>query len=27
MKNDEYAREQGYEDWEDLLNKSKWTKK
>ena len=26
-KNDEFAREQGYEDWEDLLNKSKWTKK
>jgi len=27
MKNDEYAREQGYEDWDDLLAKSKWTKK
>ena len=27
MKNDEYAREQGYDDWEDLLSKSKWTKK
>jgi hypothetical protein len=27
MKNDEYAREQGYEDWNDLLSKSKWTKK
>ncbi len=27
MKNDEYAREQGYEDWDDLLDKSKWTKK
>jgi len=26
-KNDEYAREQGYEDWDDLLSKSKWTKK
>lgn len=27
MKNDEYARERGYEDWDDLLAKSKWTKK
>ena len=27
VKNDEYAREQGYEDWDDLLAKSKWTKK
>lgn len=27
MKNDEYARGQGYEDWDDLLAKSKWTKK
>jgi hypothetical protein len=26
-KNDEYAKEQGYEDWNDLLAKSKWTKK
>lgn len=26
-KNDEYAREQGYDDWDDLLSKSKWTKK
>jgi hypothetical protein len=26
-KNDDYAREQGYEDWDDLLSKSKWTKK
>jgi hypothetical protein len=26
-KNDEFAREQGYKDWEDLLSKSKWTKK
>ena len=26
-KNDEYAREQGFKDWEDLLSKSKWTKK
>ena len=26
-KNDEYAREQGYKDWDDLLSKSKWTKK
>lgn len=26
-KNDEYARENGYEDWDDLLAKSKWTKK
>lgn len=25
-KNDEYARENGYEDWEDLLSKSKWIK-
>jgi hypothetical protein len=25
-KNDEYARSQGYEDWEDLLSKSKWIK-
>lgn len=25
-KNDEYAREKGYEDWDDLLSKSKWTK-
>jgi hypothetical protein len=24
---DEYARENGYEDWDDLLAKSKWTKK
>jgi hypothetical protein len=27
MKNDEYARENGYEDWDDLLSKSKWIKK
>jgi len=26
-KNDEYAREQGYKDWDDLLANSKWTKK
>jgi hypothetical protein len=26
-KNDEYAKEQGYKDWNDLLAKSKWTKK
>jgi hypothetical protein len=26
-KNDKYAKEQGYEDWNDLLAKSKWTKK
>ena len=26
-KNDEYAKEQGYEDWNDLLAKSKWTSK
>ena len=26
-KNDEFAREQGYENWEDLSNKSKGTKK
>ncbi len=26
MKNDEYAREQGHKDWDDLLDKSKWTK-
>lgn len=26
-KNDEYAREQGYVDWDDLLSKSKWVKK
>ncbi len=26
-KNDEYARESGYKDWDDLLSKSKWTKK
>lgn len=26
MKNDEYSREKGYEDWDDLLSKSKWTK-
>ena len=25
--NDKYAKEQGYEDWNDLLAKSKWTKK
>ena len=27
MKNDEYAKEQGYEDWEDLMSKSKFAKK
>ena len=26
-KNDDYAREQGYKDWDDLLANSKWTKK
>lgn len=26
-KNDDYAREQGYKDWEDLLANSKWNKK
>lgn len=26
-KNDTFAKEQGYEDWDDLLAKSKWTKK
>ena len=26
-KNDEYARESGYKDWDDLLTNSKWTKK
>ena len=26
-KNDEYAKENGYADWNDLLAKSKWTKK
>lgn len=26
-KNDEYAKAEGYEDWNDLLAKSKWTKK
>ena len=26
-KNDEYAKESGYDDWDDLLSKSKWTKK
>ena len=27
QKNNEYARNQGYEDWDDLLAKSKWMKK
>lgn len=27
MKNDEYAQERGYENWDDLLSKSKWLKK
>jgi hypothetical protein len=26
-KNDEFARSQGYKDWDDLLANSKWTKK
>jgi hypothetical protein len=26
-KNDVYAQEKGYKDWEDLLSKSKWMKK
>ena len=26
QKNDEYAKEKGYKDWEDLLANSKWTK-
>ena len=26
-KNDEFARKEGYKDWDDLLSKSKWTKK
>ena len=26
-KNDEYAKEQGYKDWDDLLANSKWMKK
>jgi len=26
-KNDDYAREQGYKDWDDLLANSKWNKK
>jgi hypothetical protein len=26
-KNDEYARGEGYKDWDDLLANSKWTKK
>jgi hypothetical protein len=26
-KNDEFARGQGYKDWDDLLANSKWTKK
>ena len=27
QKNDAYAKEQGYKDWEDLVANSKWTKK
>ena len=27
QKNDAYAKEQGYKDWEDLVVNSKWTKK
>ena len=26
-KNDEYAKSQGYKDWDDLMANSKWTKK
>jgi hypothetical protein len=26
-KNDEFAKEQGYKDWDDLMAKSKWVKK
>ncbi len=26
-KNDEYAKSQGYKDWDDLVANSKWTKK